>query len=73
VATRDVFSADELAHLRGFPEIGHAELIRFFMLMSGNDVSAAPNSASRPARQGSGRRGRRRRTGTRGMASNSSR
>jgi hypothetical protein len=27
-----VFSADELAQLRGFPEIGHAELIRFFML-----------------------------------------
>jgi hypothetical protein len=32
VATRDVFSADELAQLRGFPEIGRAELIRFFML-----------------------------------------
>ena len=32
MATRDVFSADELAQLRGFPEIGHAELIRFFML-----------------------------------------
>jgi hypothetical protein len=27
-----VFSADELAQLRGFPEIGRAELIRFFML-----------------------------------------
>lgn len=32
VATRDVFSADELAQLRGFPEIGRAELIRYFML-----------------------------------------
>ena len=32
MATRDVFSADELAQLRGFPEIGRAELIRFFML-----------------------------------------
>ena len=31
MATRDVFSADELAQLRGFPEIGRAELIRFFM------------------------------------------
>ena len=32
MATRDAFSADELAQLRGFPEIGRAELIRFFML-----------------------------------------
>lgn len=32
MATRDVFSADELAQLREFPEIGRAELIRFFML-----------------------------------------
>ena len=32
MATRDVFSADELVQLRGFPEIGRAELIRFFML-----------------------------------------
>ena len=32
MATRDVFSADELAQLRRFPEIGRAELIRFFML-----------------------------------------
>jgi hypothetical protein len=32
VAIRDVFSADELAQLRGFPEISRAELIRFFML-----------------------------------------
>jgi uncharacterized protein DUF4158 len=32
VAIRDVFSADELAQLRGFRKIGRAELIRFFML-----------------------------------------
>jgi hypothetical protein len=31
VASRDVFSADGLAQLRGFPEIG-AKLIRFFIL-----------------------------------------
>src|SRR5260370_7203103 len=37
VATRDVFSADELAQLRGFPEIGRAELIRFFMLTPGDE------------------------------------
>jgi len=39
------------------------------------DSPAGPDVASllRSARQGSGRRGRRRRTGTRGMASNSSR
>jgi TnpA family transposase len=32
VATRDVFSAEELARLRGFPEITRAELIRYFTL-----------------------------------------
>ena len=37
MATRDVFSADELAQLRGFPEIGRAELIRFFMLTPGDE------------------------------------
>jgi hypothetical protein len=37
VATRDVLSADELAQLRGFPEIGRAELIRFFMLTPGDE------------------------------------
>jgi len=37
VATRDVFSADELAQLRGFPEVGRAELIRFFMLTPGDE------------------------------------
>ncbi|MGH3198885.1 MAG: hypothetical protein ACRDOH_34900 [Streptosporangiaceae bacterium] len=35
MATRDVFSADELAQLKGFPEIGRAELIRFFTLTPG--------------------------------------
>jgi Domain of unknown function (DUF4158) len=37
MATRDVFSADELAQLRGFPEVGRAELLRFFMLTSGDE------------------------------------
>ena len=37
MATRDVFSADELAQLRGFPEVGRAELIRFFMLTPGDE------------------------------------
>ena len=32
VATRDVFSEEELARLRGFPEITRAELIRYFTL-----------------------------------------
>ena len=32
VATRDVFSAEELVRLRGFPEITRAELIRYFTL-----------------------------------------
>ena len=32
VATRDVFSDDELAQLRGFPEPARAELIRYFTL-----------------------------------------
>jgi hypothetical protein len=32
-----VFSADEFAQLRGFPEIGRAELIRFFMLTPGDE------------------------------------
>ena len=30
MATRDVFSEDELAQLRGFPEPARAELIRYF-------------------------------------------
>jgi hypothetical protein len=32
VGTRDVFSEDELAQLRAFPEIGRVELIRHFTL-----------------------------------------
>ena len=32
MATRDVFSEDELAQLRAFPEPGRADLIRFFTL-----------------------------------------
>lgn len=32
MATRDVFSEEELAQLRGFPEISRAELIRYFTL-----------------------------------------
>lgn len=40
VATRDVFSAEELAQLRGFPEIGRGELVRtalLHVLTSGSD------------------------------------
>jgi hypothetical protein len=33
LATREVFSADELAQLRGFPEPARAELIRHFTLV----------------------------------------
>ena len=32
MGTRDVFSEDELAQLRAFPEIGRVELIRHFTL-----------------------------------------
>jgi hypothetical protein len=32
VGTRDVFSEEELAQLRAFPEIGRVELIRHFTL-----------------------------------------
>jgi hypothetical protein len=32
VATRDVFSDEEIEQLRGFPEISRAELIRCFRL-----------------------------------------
>jgi TnpA family transposase len=38
VATRDVFSEEEQAQLRGFPEISRAELIRHFTL-AGADVA----------------------------------
>jgi hypothetical protein len=32
VSTRDVFSGEELAGLRGFPELTREELIRYFTL-----------------------------------------
>jgi hypothetical protein len=35
VATRDVFSEDELAQLRGFPEPARAELIRVLHARAG--------------------------------------
>jgi hypothetical protein len=38
VATRDVFSAQELARLRGFGEITRAELIRYFTLTPADEV-----------------------------------
>jgi len=41
LATR-VFSDEELAQLRGFPEITRDELIRFFTLTSANRASVDP-------------------------------
>lgn len=38
MATREVFSADELAQLRGFPEPARAELIRYFTLTPGDEA-----------------------------------
>ena len=38
MATRDAFSAQELARLRGFGEITRAELIRYFTLTSADEV-----------------------------------
>jgi TnpA family transposase len=38
VATQDVFSAEELARLRGFPEINRAELIRYFTLTGADEA-----------------------------------
>ena len=38
MATRDVFSEEELAHLRGFPEITRAELIRYFTLTESDET-----------------------------------
>jgi hypothetical protein len=40
VATRDVFSEDELAQLRRFPEPARAELIRYFTLAPADEVFA---------------------------------
>jgi hypothetical protein len=38
VATRDVFSEDELAQLRGFPEPARAELIWYFTLAPADEA-----------------------------------
>jgi hypothetical protein len=38
VATRAVFSGEELARLRGFPEITRADLIRYFTLTSADEA-----------------------------------
>ena len=38
MATRDVFSEDELAQLRGFPEPARAELIRYFTLAPADEA-----------------------------------
>ena len=40
MATRDVFSEDELAQLRGFPEPARAELIRYFTLGTADEAFA---------------------------------
>src|SRR6266567_5314975 len=38
MATRDVFSEEELAQLRGFPEIGRSEPIRYFTLTPADEA-----------------------------------
>ena len=38
MATRDVFSEDELAQLHRFPEPSQAELIRYFTLTSADEA-----------------------------------
>jgi hypothetical protein len=38
VATRDVFSEEELAQLRGFPEAGRGDLIRYFTLTTAEET-----------------------------------
>lgn len=38
MATRDVFSEEELGQLRGFPEIIQAELIRYFTLTPADEM-----------------------------------
>ena len=40
-----VFSEDELAQLRGFPEPARAELIRYFMLGSADEAFAGSSGA----------------------------
>ncbi len=38
MATRAVFSEDELAQLRGFPEPARAELVRYFTLAPADEA-----------------------------------
>nr|WP_232344513.1 DUF4158 domain-containing protein [Actinoplanes awajinensis] len=38
MATQDVFAAEELARLRGFPEINRAELVRYFTLTDADEA-----------------------------------
>ncbi|MCN0150779.1 Tn3 family transposase [Salinispora arenicola] len=38
MATQDVFSAEELSRLRGFPEINRAELVRYFTLTGADET-----------------------------------
>src|SRR2546426_11436327 len=65
VATRDVFSAGELARLRGFPEIARAELIRYFRVvgLSGRIFPPTALIADKHASCPSGRAYRRRSRG----------
>jgi len=44
VATRDVFSEEELQRLREFPEINRAELIRYFTLYYSRGFSFSSGS-----------------------------
>lgn len=46
VGTRDVFSEQELARLRGFPEITRAELIKYFTLTGADEVFFYASSAA---------------------------
>jgi hypothetical protein len=46
VDTRDVFSEQELARLRGFPEITRAELIKYFTLTGADEGFYASSAAS---------------------------
>ena len=41
MATRDVFSEDELEQLRAFPEVGQVELIRHFTLTAADEAFLA--------------------------------
>jgi hypothetical protein len=37
MATRDVFTEEQLARLRGFPEISQVELFRYFTLAAADE------------------------------------